>query len=172
MAKPKPLPSQAEIKTILHYDPMSGAFRWRLPPTFAHSPWDLAGCKTSNGYIRIRINNVLHYAHRLAWMYVHGCNPTSLVDHIDRNPQNNALQNLRLATPKQNNENTSINTKNTSGFRGVSFNKQRGKWSAYVKHNGKKHHLGLFLTAQDAAIAAKQKRLEIFTHETKGIENV
>ena len=73
---------------------------------------------------------------------------------------NNQKDNLRAATHQQNLCNRGKNRNNTSGHKGVSWNKLRGKWMAQIKHGYKNRYLGLFTDIQDAisayATAAKQ----------------
>ena len=73
------------------------------------------------------------------------------IDHINRDRQDNRLCNLRKATTSQNHLNTNTPISNTSGFKGVSWHKARGKWRAIVSFGGKSKHLGHFDTAEAAA---------------------
>ena len=75
------------------------------------------------------------------------------VDHIDCNPLNNRRGNLRLATPSQNGTNQSRPKNNTSGFKGVHWDKRAKKWMATIRINGKKTYLGLFATPELAYAA-------------------
>jgi hypothetical protein len=75
------------------------------------------------------------------------------VDHIDGNTLNNCRNNLRICSHKENLWNTSIPKTNTSGYKGVSFDRSRNKWAAYIRESGKRHYLGRFNTAQEAANA-------------------
>ena len=73
------------------------------------------------------------------------------VDHYDNNPLNNTNENLRLVSREQNLQNRTIQSNNTSGYRGVSFHKRKNKWQASVKENGgKQKYLGIFETAEEA----------------------
>ena len=75
-------------------------------------------------------------------------------DHIDRNPLNNRRENLRPATPSQNQFNRRKQRNNTSGYKGVGFSKEKGLWRAYIANDTKKFiHLGYFAKAEDAARA-------------------
>lgn len=91
------------------------------------------------------------YAHRLAWLYVHGEWPDGELDHIDRNPGNNAIANLRLASTGQNGANTGPRLSNSSGCKGISPTRvHRSKpWFARVGSQ----FLGYFATAEEAARA-------------------
>jgi len=152
--------SAARVRDILSYDSKTGIFTWRVMLAHRRKPGDLAGSKT-HGYIEIGIDNKSYRAHHLAWLYVHGEFPSMEIDHIDGNRENNAISNLRLATSRQNAHNKwNAHTNNASGFLGVTFHKQRGKWMAQIKNSGKNHNLGLFDTPEQAHAAylhAKQK---------------
>lgn len=75
------------------------------------------------------------------------------VDHIDGDPLNNRRENLRIVTHAQNRQNTSKQSNNTSGFKGVMRDKRSGKWIARIRVFGRTKHLGLFAEASIAASA-------------------
>jgi hypothetical protein len=79
--------------------------------------------------------------------------PEYYVDHINGDPSDNRRQNLRLATELDNQRNMCLPKHNTSGFKGVSFRKDRGKFRAYISLHNKTKHLGTFENAEDAARA-------------------
>ena len=72
------------------------------------------------------------------------------VDHIDNNRHNNNLINLRYATSQENNRNSKLSSKNTSGTKGVYLNKKLMKWTAQITINGKAINLGSFINKEDA----------------------
>ena len=75
-----------------------------------------------------------------------------VIDHIDGDPLNNAIANLRLCTPKENSRNSITPKNNTSGFKGVSVMKN-GRFRAYISVDRRQVHLGIFDTAEDAFAA-------------------
>lgn len=77
------------------------------------------------------------------------------VDHIDGNGLNNQKKNLRIVSHQQNMANYPVDKKagHHSKYRGVSFHKKAKKFNAYIRINGKDHHIGLFLTEDEAFIA-------------------
>ncbi len=85
-------------------------------------------------------------------LYVYGDEP-EVIDHIDRNRSNNAIENLRAVTFSQNSANRAAKSKNKSGFTGVYWNELGKKWQASIVANGRTHYVGLFATAQEAAKA-------------------
>jgi len=84
------------------------------------------------------------------------------IDHIDNNRTNNNVNNLRWVTKSENGMNRLMRSDNTSGFKGVYFDKSRNKWQAEIMINGKKIHIGRFYTKEDAIEARKSKALELF----------
>jgi hypothetical protein len=89
----------------------------------------------------------------LAWLYMTGELPNALVDHVDTCRSNDAWENLRLATYRENAQNANAHKDNQTGFRGVSWHKRRGMFQAELHFNGKRKHLGYFGSAEEAAHA-------------------
>lgn len=77
----------------------------------------------------------------------------SMVDHRDGNPLNNQRSNLRLCTNAENVRNSPKHKDNTSGYKGVSWHEKTQKWLAQIRYGDKRHYLGLFDSAVDAAFA-------------------
>lgn len=73
------------------------------------------------------------------------------VDHINSNGLDNRRENLRNCTRSQNLMNTRIRSDNTSGYKGVTFDKQTGRFSAKIQINKKCINIGRFDTAEEAA---------------------
>jgi hypothetical protein len=111
---------------------------------------DVAGhLKNDTGYITIRVDGKYHAAHRLIWMMHYGEFP-KLIDHIDGNRNNNLLSNLRSTDRFGNAQNRKLHKNNTSGAKGVLWNKQTCKWTANVISNRKRRFLGYFDSFEDA----------------------
>lgn len=84
------------------------------------------------------------------------------VDHIDRNPLNNRLSNLRVVSALENSQNaTKHNRQTTSKYKGVCFHKSKKLWFAYINVNKKRHNIGYFKNEIDAAIAYNNKIKEL-----------
>lgn len=152
--------SAERLRELLHYDPETGVFTWRVN-RWRLRAGDQAGFVTVRGRVLIRVDQYAHKAHRLAWFYVHGEWPEKGIDHIDGNPANNRIANLRLTNQSENLQNQRRPHKgNASGYLGVSWVKDRGKWEAKIKHDGRTVHLGRFAAPEDAYAAyltAKRK---------------
>lgn len=66
----------------------------------------VAGTKRDDGYYSVAINNKRYLVHRVVWVLFHyKIDRTLVIDHIDRNPSNNFIDNLRLVTQGENNKN-------------------------------------------------------------------
>ena len=143
------LPTQETLKHFYLYDPLTGNFIY----TVGSRTGKLAGHKrTRRGdkpwLILINVNGVQYPAHRLAWLYMTGEDPKLTIDHIDRNPFNNAWSNLRLADHYLQAENRTYR----STYPGVNFHKASGKWVARIQRKGKRVHLGVFNTKKEAIV--------------------
>jgi len=74
-------------------------------------------------------------------------------DHVDGNKLDNRRENLRAATPHQNSCNCGVCLRHTSSFKGVDFHKPAKRWRALIAVDGKRIHLGLFDSREQAAAA-------------------
>lgn len=138
-----------KLREVLHYDPETGVFTWRVNISLKVKAGDIAGSGHCGGYIEIGIFDRSYLAHRLAWLYVHGELPRK-VDHDDGNKQNNRIRNLRKCTSAQNMANRRVSRSSKSGLKGVSWSKSNRKWVAFIGFEGKKRYLGGFDTPEIA----------------------
>lgn len=153
----------ARLRELFTYSKESGLFT-RLVASSHAKVGDMPSCTDGNGYVIFHVDGELHRAHRLAWLYVTGEWPETRIDHKDQDRKNNRWLNLRLATSKQNAENSRDRADNTSGYRGVVKRKDCARWLAQIRHNGKSIYLGLFKTPEEASAIYEAKRAELFTH--------
>ena len=103
----------------------------------------------SQGYWRVYIEGKKYKVHRVIFFMHHGFWP-KFVDHIDNNPKNNKIENLREATISQNLQNKPKPTRNTSGYKNVYFNKNLKKWFVTFKLEKKLNYFGYFDKKEDA----------------------
>jgi hypothetical protein len=137
-----------------HYNPETGKFvrikskRWPNVCMFLTS--DKPNSK--KGYITVDVNNYPYLAHRLAWMYMTGEMPDSNneIDHINGNRIDNRWCNLRLASDSENMANSKIRIDNSSGYKGVCWSKQKGKWVVNVHFKRKQYYGGSFIDREEA----------------------
>jgi len=138
--------TQEELMKIVSYDKDTGIFT-RL--TGVKKGKEIH-CVDGEGYGVVSFHNKSYRAHRMAWLYVYGKLPDGILDHINQIKNDNRICNLREATVRQNRYNCKLNSNNTSGYRGVSWNKHAKKWKAAF-HKGKDYILvGYFDTAEQA----------------------
>ena len=156
--------TQSNLKEILYYDKKDGNMYWKISPKNGILPWSKAGTFDKDRYVCVVYKHKSYKVHRLAWLYVHGEWPQGEIDHINRNPSDNSIQNLRVVTRKQNEENKTSHLDNVSGFKGVTFDKRRKTWFARIMHNKKTHHLGTYKNPEDAAIAYQNAAKIFHTH--------
>jgi len=94
---------------------------------------DVVGTLNSVGYYIINIKSTLYLAHRVVYaLHNNGINNRLVIDHIDRNKQNNSIENLRCVTQKENTKNSAIRSNNTSGIIGIMHDTKRNRFRAYV----------------------------------------
>ncbi|NBW23114.1 MAG: HNH endonuclease, partial [Caulobacteraceae bacterium] len=131
--------TQQEALKLFEY--RNGALFYKQRPSQNTFTGDRAGYVDNNGYRKLSIKNKRYQEHRIIFLMHHGYLPDT-IDHIDGNPANNRIENLREATQQQNCYNSATHGCNTSGYRGVSWSKVWGKWQAYVNVNKKRKFLG------------------------------
>ncbi|MBI2718138.1 MAG: HNH endonuclease [Rhizobiales bacterium] len=158
----KATPSIERLRFLLSYDPESGVFRWRAKPNKRTNVGAIAGFTDCWGHRRIEVEGVRIKAHRLAWLFVCGEWPRFVLDHINGNPDDNRIANLRPATASQNMQNSRRYSTNTSGYKGVSLCRQTRRWRAKIVVNGRNVHLGRFLSAEQARSAYASAAAEYF----------
>ena len=104
---------------------------------------------TGKGYVIATHKNKPILLHRL----IMGTPPNMLTDHINMNRLDNRKANLRFCNDSSNMQNRNKIITNKSGFKGVYYHKQTGKWAAKISVNGKNKHIGLFDDSKEAALA-------------------
>ena len=142
------------LREVLNYDPGTGVFTWLVTLSNRAQAGVMAGLISNGGCILIGIAGSKYQAHRLAWLYMTGEWPESQIDHRDNSRGNNRWENLRLATPRQNNRNMKKRRDNTSGFKCVTRVQGSRKWRARIHlSGGREIHLGCFDTKEEAHAA-------------------
>jgi hypothetical protein len=173
----KNLPSRTLLHQLLRYDTETGNLIWLARPRDLFKsnrqflnwnnryPGTIAGYArpTMKGmaYLHIGIQGAIFKAHRLVWVHVRGEPVPDIVDHIDHDPLNNRIENLRAATMSQNRANSFGRKNNLSGVKGV-YATPLGTFMAKTRHKGQDVYLGTFATKDEAAAAYEAAAVRVF----------
>lgn len=143
--------TQSELRALFDYDAETGVFTRRVDMALhkfkAGSP---AGLGKHGSHAQIKIRGRSYKTHRLAWLYVYGEWPNGWLDHVNRNPSDNRIANLRVATPSQNKMNCDLRADNSSGHKGVTWVSSRRRWVSHCTVNKVRKQLGYFKDKQAA----------------------
>ena len=154
------------LRALVIYDPATGLFQWQHRPAHFFSDenhyrgWNtkfagqlaLASCH-SKGYRFGAVLGAKVFAHRAAFAIQTGAWPERLIDHRNGNKADNRWDNLREATDSQNQANTGPQKNNPVGLKGITFDKQTGRWRASIQIDGTRRCLGRYDTKELAKIA-------------------
>lgn len=172
------------VKQLFHYDSEKGILYWKSSRKKRRQKDSTAGIvslnkfgTTGNGKPLIRpepqkrmvvsIQGRSYMMHRIIYFWYHGVWP-EYVDHIDGNPLNNKIENLRSVSAAENALNKKLPVSNKSGIMGVNFNEKTKKWVASGTCNKKLTHIGTFDDKDDAIAARRQWEKDNGFHENYG----
>lgn len=157
-------PTQEELKSIFEYNPESGVVKWK-DGVSNMVKGSVAGCINKSGYKIVTIKGKSFRLQRMIWIFMFGYIPSGyFIDHINGNKTDNRLQNLRLATNSQNQQNRPAPKNSSSGYRGVTYHKAVNKWMARICHKGQRKTIGFYDSPEDAYEAYKAEAKNLFTH--------
>ena len=145
------LPSVEELNRLFEYK--DGQLIWKTAPSRRTKVGDVAGTTHHTGYIMICLNYKDYLAHRLIYKMFTGEEPESL-DHINAIKSDNRIENLRPITHQQN---CALRRR-----KGYTFNKRAQQYFATIAINGRKTHIGSFLTEEAARCAYEVKHAEVY----------
>lgn len=152
--------TQEYVRNLFKYK--DGFLFWKnVNPNRMVKNGDIAGSLHHTGYYIIGINSKYYQSHRLIYLYYKGYLP-KYIDHIDGNPSNNNINNLREVTQSQNCMNKKSDKNSSSKFKGVSWDKSTNKWRARIQVNSKQIHLGRFKSEIDAAKCYNNAAIKYF----------
>ena len=121
------------------------------------------------GYRVGTVDNEKYTAHRVAWAIFHGSWPKQTIDHINGNRADNKIENLRDVSASLNCRNAKRSVANSSGYGGVSYEKGRGKWCAYIAAGHRPKNLGRFNCITAAIVARKRAEIGLGFTDRHGV---
>lgn len=142
--------TQQRLKSQISYCPETGIFTWIVAKKGVSKGKECGRISKQHGYKDIHIDGKFYRAHQLAFLYMNGVFANSEIDHINRNRSDNRWDNLRVCTKSQNAANVGLKKSNTTGAKGVVWDKDRNKWRVQIRINGVKKNLGRFDNFEDA----------------------
>lgn len=145
------------LRAVFDLDAESGVLRWRVPTGNRIRVGGVAGHLDNKGYVQVQVDGKKLWAHRVVFAMVNGFWPEQ-VDHANGIGTDNRPENLRAATCAENSRNYRKPVTNTSGVKGVHWDRNRGRWRAYCRAGGRKHNLGSFVDLDAAASAVRAFR--------------
>jgi len=153
------------LREILDYDPETGIFIWR-EGVKRHTAGTRAGYPGFWGYWRVGIGGKAYRLCRLAWLYMTGEWPKEEIDHINAKRNDDRFVNLREASRAMNAQNLrKPHRDNTHGLTGVMRFKKNWstieKWTSQIMAKGKRYHLGVFDTPEEAHQAYLKAKREL-----------
>lgn len=139
-----------QMKQCLSLNQATGALTWLIKPGGKRQLGDRAGSNANNGYRILTFRRCHYYEHRLIWLWLYGAIPADkVIDHINGDPSDNRPANLRLVSQMANTQNVVRKgaRKAATGEtlpQGVHWVAKSGRYSACIKVNYRKIHLGTF----------------------------
>lgn len=147
------------VNKIFNYK--KGVLYWNIKAAKKVKVGDKAGyLNKANGYLHVSVDYSIYRIHRLIYLYHHGYIP-KIIDHIDGNKTNNSIENLRECTQSQNMMNSKLSSSNTSGVKGVFWNKRNKRWIASIRVGSDPICLGRFKSKAMAIACIEKARKEL-----------
>lgn len=179
------IPSPELLRQLFHYESDTGKLFWRPRPRKMFKktqPWgawntrfagkEAGGFYQGSRYQIVAVGRRLFLAHRIAWAIHYGEWPLQHIDHINGDPFDNRIENLRDCGPSENAKNMRMREDNTSGVTGVRWDRRRKRWGARIKSKGKETHLGYFDTIEEAAAARASANTRFGFTERHGLSAI
>lgn len=141
------------------FEHRDGELFWKIKPARNVNVGDMVG-KNASFFKQLRYKRKTYKVHRLIWLMFVGDPGDLVIDHIDMNPLNNRLENLRLANAQQNQANRLASRTSKSGIKGVRLVGNR--WHANITVNGRTKLLGTFNTPELAVSAYRDAARNAF----------
>ena len=147
--------TQNLLRELFEY--RDGELYWKVSNSPRVKIGDEAGGVDSKGYKRTTVNNKKYKSHRIIFLMHYGYLP-KIIDHKDRNPLNNKIENLREATKSQNCQNRKIQANNTTNVPGVCWHKSFKKWMVQIQIDKHRKTIGYFKDLEFAELVSIMAR--------------
>lgn len=160
------LMSVGDIRDLIDYNPETGVLKAKVNFS-GRQAGSVIGSQTRQGYYAFSLFGKKCFAHRLAWLLHYGEWPSQPIDHINGIKTDNSIRNLRLCSLSQNQFNKPTQKNNTTGVKGVYWNKRDKRYVASVQFNGKKYSAGHHKdieSAKEAVMKLREKLAGEFTN--------
>lgn len=151
------MPTVERLKELFDYCPITGNMIRKITVAGNAVKGTIAGRFSDTGYRTIDVNYKRYKAHHIVWLW-HGNEAVEMLDHINRDPLDNRIENLRPANLCQNGWNAKISKRNTSGIKGVYWNKATSSWRVRIMANRKTIEGGLFKDFELAELVINELR--------------
>ena len=165
MREPLQVPIE-RLRELFRYDPETGV----LHRINGRGKNRRVGYTRADGYMPLCVDYTMLLTHRVAWAMAYGYWPTKHLDHIDRDPSNNRLSNLRECDDRENQQNLSAAGKGSTGYLGVHIDPRRSdRWIALIGHQKKTRYIGYYRCPTAAYVAYCREKTRLHTFATGGV---
>ena len=167
-------PTPCYIKEIFDYNYDTGKLYWKKRKKDYRFNSRFANKEVSTGSSQVNIiykGHSIHIQyHHIVWCWVNKewVDKDLVIDHINGDPKDNRIENLRIVTKAENSKNRKTQSNNTSGYQGVIWDKHKNKWTATIKVNNKHIWLGSFVKKEDAIKVRQHAEIKYDFHENHG----
>lgn len=148
------------MRERLNYDHDTGTLTYSSKAKGNKRAGDKVGCLDRHGYIKVMFQGKMYFAHRIVWMMLKGRTPNGLLDHLNGDKLDNRIENLRETNHSGNGANSDA-PHGQSRVRGTTRLRD-GRFQAGITCNGKRIHLGVHETQDQARRAYEAASIRLF----------
>lgn len=144
-------------KALHLFEYKDGNLFWKNPTHGKVEIGSQVGFLNNEGYYQVSVYGKKYRVHQIVYLMQHGYIPKE-IDHINTIKTDNRIENLREVTRVQNMYNKNLSTRNTSGFKGVSWKEKIKKWQVAINVDGKRKYIGVYEDLELADLVATEAR--------------